>query len=71
MKNKVVIKGKSRMKIILFFLKVSFLSFIGGTAFYLLNYLTGLNMPYDEFMIRLFPISVLAISMAYWQKHND
>ncbi len=64
-------KMESNMKLILNFLKIIFLSFIGDSCFYLLNYLTGLNIPYTEFMIKLFPISVLAIGMAYWQKNRD
>ncbi|MDD2166985.1 hypothetical protein N5886_11055, partial [Glaesserella parasuis] len=61
----------SSMKLILILLKIIFLSFVGGSFFYLLNYFTGLNIPYTEFMLKLFPISVLAIGMAYWQKNSD
>lgn len=59
------------MKLILILLKIIFLSFVGGSFFYLLNYFTGLDMTYIEFMVKLFPISILAIGMAYWQKNGD
>lgn len=59
------------MKLILILLKIIFLSFVGSSFFYLLNYFTGLDMAYTEFMVKLFPISVLAIGMAYWQKNGD
>ncbi|VEI46926.1 Uncharacterised protein [Actinobacillus equuli] len=58
------------MKLILILLKIIFyLSLV--VHFLFIKLFTGLDMAYTEFMVKLFPISVLAIGMAYWQKNGD